>query len=170
MADEAQKPKEEAVKKAGAPGVMVLAAIMVGGAFLSSFLTAKFISPGAAAPAASQAGKDPASLPKDKAKTVTTFYKLGEFIVNLANKEATRYLKTDITIEIVDSKDVEKLIKEKEAMYRDAIIQKLSEYSTQQLGTPDGKEKMKQDLIAAISGLDTAIKVVNLYFNSLMMQ
>jgi flagellar basal body-associated protein FliL len=55
-------------------------------------------------------------------------------------------------------------------MYRDAIIQKLSEYSTQQLGTPDGKEKMKQDLIAAISGLDTAIKVVNLYFNSLMMQ
>ena len=176
MADETQKPKEKdarAENKGGLPGIAVLAGIMVAGAFLSSFLTAKFMAPqeqGNAA-AVKEAGKDPGSLPvKDKAKEKTVYYKLGEFIVNLANKEATRYLKTDITMEVKDAKEIEKVIKEKEAMYRDTILEKLSSYTTQQLGLPDGKKNMKQDIITSISGLDPEIKVVNIYFNALMMQ
>jgi flagellar FliL protein len=178
MADEAQKPKEKIVpveNKGGLPGIAVLAGIMVAGAFLSSFLTVKFMAPqnqGGAA-AAKEAGKDPGSLPvkeKAKEKEKTMYYKLGEFIVNLANKEATRYLKTDITMEVKDAKEVEKAIKEKESMYRDTILEKLSSYTTQQLSMPDGKKNMKQEIIASIADLDPDIKVVNIYFNALMMQ
>jgi|GEM_PF-1611566 flagellar basal body-associated protein FliL len=173
MADETQKPKEDkAEKKEAAPGIMVLAGIMIAGAFLSSFLTAKFMAPsGGGNPAVKEAGKDPGSIPtKDKAKEKTIYYKLGEFIVNLSNKEATRYLKTDITMEVKDAKEIDKAIKEKEAIYRDTILEKLSGYTTQQLGLPDGKKNMKQEIISSIADLDPDIKVVNIYFNALMMQ
>jgi flagellar basal body-associated protein FliL len=174
MADEIQKPKEiQSEKKGQLPVLPVLCAVMVAGSFLASFLTAKFMAPQQAVDVKQAKNTDGSEKPneiKDKTKEKTTFYKLGEFIVNLANKESTRYLKTDITMEIVEVKEIDKILKEKESMYRDAILEKIASYTTQQLSNAEGKKSMKQDILTSITGLDPDIKVANIYFNSLMMQ
>jgi flagellar basal body-associated protein FliL len=181
MADEIQKPvqADKKIQAAApqAPGVLVLAGIMLAGSFLSSFLTAKFMGGQAAAGTAVKDDKTAAADDKSKdgkdkkdVKEKAAYYKLGEFIVNLANKESTRYLKTDITMEVKDAKDIEKALKEKESIYRDAILEKLGSYTTQQLSNTEGKKAMKQDILTSIADLDPEIKVQNIYFNALMMQ
>jgi flagellar FliL protein len=179
MADEQQKPQQPVKKETapGGPNIMVLIAVMVAGSFLASFLTVKFMAPSISAAAGSGA-IDPGKVPdvakgdktKDALKPKTIFYKMGEFVVNLANKDNTRYLKTDITMEVVDAKEMEKTLKEKDSIFRDKIVEKLSSYTTQQLGSNEGRKAMKQELLESVTGADPEIKVVNIYFNSLMMQ
>jgi flagellar basal body-associated protein FliL len=73
-------------------------------------------------------------------------------------------------MEVKEGKETDKVLKEKESKYRDAILEKLTSYTTQQLSTAEGKKMMKQDIMSSITDLDSEIKVENIYFNTLMMQ
>lgn len=177
MADAQVKPQE---KKAANPTI-ILAAVIVISTFASSFLAVKIMSPGAAGET-----KDVKTVVKDVkevkvVKTVTEIIKLGEFVVNLANKDSTRYLKADISVE--NTKEVKKGQKEKEGekgkgsglgenepKVRDLIIEVLSSHTTQELGSMEGKKLLKEELIKALNDNVEGMKVVNIYFNSFMMQ
>jgi flagellar FliL protein len=171
MAEPVEKPQE----KKPANQLVMLAAIMVVSTFASSFMTAKMLGPQAQGDVKdSKAAKEGTKA----AKPVTEIIKLGEFVVNLANKDATRYLKADISVE--NTKDEKKPKKEKEGeskglgdaepKIRDLIIAALSSHTTQELGSMEGKTALKTELIKALNDNVEGMKIVNIYFNSFMMQ
>lgn len=171
MADEQQKPIENnEEKQSKSPGIMQLVVIMFVGAFIASFITAKFMVTAVKEQLQTEKIVHESKEKKKGKDGNEIFYKLGEFVVNLSNKEATRYLKTDITVKVSGGKEVEKLIKEKEAVYRDIILEKLSSYTTQQLSSTEGKKNLKNAIIESIRDLDSEIKIENIYFNSFIMQ
>jgi flagellar basal body-associated protein FliL len=171
MADEQQKPIEQnEEKQSKPPGIMQFALIMLAGAFIASFITAKFMTSAIKEQLQTEKTVHDSKEKKKGAHGSEAFYRLGEFVVNLSNKEATRYLKTDITIKVSGGKEVEKLIKEKESVYRDVILEKLSACTTQQLTSTEGKKNLKNEILDSIRDLDSEIKIENIYFNSLIMQ
>ncbi|MCE5198767.1 MAG: flagellar basal body-associated FliL family protein [Armatimonadota bacterium] len=108
----------------------------------------------------------------EKVKLPTTEMTLGEFVVNLADTNQVRYLKTIIVI------DVEGAVKseggEKEASadpkLRDAVIEVLSSKCFSDLNQPGGKEKLKKDIITAVNKRLEEAKAVDVYFSEFAMQ
>ena len=111
----------------------------------------------------SQSGKSPAR------KGATTLVSIGELVVNLADAKQVRYLKTDLVLEMrgrVGESDEDEI----RTRVRDAIIGVLSSKRFATLVKPDGKAKLKKEIIAAVNErLDTA-EAVNVYFNEFAMQ
>lgn len=98
---------------------------------------------------------------------------LGDFVVNLADTSQVRYLKTTIVLEVEGGKAAGGGHGESDgadAKIRDAVIQVLSSKTFAQLSAPDGKEKLKKDLIAAINERLEEGKAVEVYFNEFAMQ
>ncbi len=145
--------------------------VMIISIFITSYLTSSFFSNNITKKLSEVTKNEEKINTGDKKESENTvFYKLGEFIVNLANKESTRYVKTDITIEVMVKKEKKELLKEKEAIFRDIVINKISTYTTQQLSNPEGKKRLKEDLIKEFNSNIGEFKIVNLYYNSFMMQ
>lgn len=107
---------------------------------------------------------------ESKEKEEEIYYKLGEFVMNLANKEINRYLKVDITLKLIGNKELEKIIKKKEAIFRDKIIEIISNYNVNTLISKDGKNHLKEEILKSLNKIDAMIKVESIYFNTFIMQ
>lgn len=115
----------------------------------------------------------------EPAKVPTSEMKLGEFIVNLADTNEIRYLKTNIVLEVEGAKpaggghgghggggDAT------DPRVRDAIIQVMSSKRFTELQSPEGKEKLKEQIAEAVNERkkEEHIKVVEVFFNEFAMQ
>jgi flagellar FliL protein len=106
-------------------------------------------------------------------KLPTAEMQLGDFVVNLADTSQVRYLKTTIVLEVEGGKAGGGGHGEStgaDAKIRDAVIQVLSSKTFAQLSAPDGKEKLKKDLIEAVNERLEEGKAVEVYFNEFAMQ
>lgn len=129
-------------------------------------------------------GKGKAAAHKQEKPKETHRMPLGAFVVNLADTGEMRYLKADVVLEI---EGAEKKAgghggggEETDPRLRDAIIEVLSSRRFNELVTPEGKEKLKKDILAAVnedSHGDKAAdkeahagKAVDVYFNEFAMQ
>jgi flagellar FliL protein len=123
----------------------------------------------------------------EKAKPpVTVMYPAKEQVVNLSDKNATKYLKVDLTLEFIDSKlkdppqgaavavqqtDFAADISPYSAVIQDALVSTLSSKSSADLLKPDGKDQLKTDLINNVNhALHDDEKVVNVYFTAFIIQ
>jgi flagellar FliL protein len=98
---------------------------------------------------------------------------LGEFVVNLADKDELRYLKTTIVLGVtgkVPSAGGHGGESGPSPAVRDAVISVLSSKRFGELNTPEGKEKLKKDLIAAVNSRLHECKAVEVYFSDFAMQ
>jgi len=98
---------------------------------------------------------------------------LGEFVVNLADKDELRYLKTTIVLGVtgkVPSAGGHGGEGGPSPAVRDAVISVLSSKRFGELNTPEGKEKLKKDLIAAVNSRLHECKAVEVYFSDFAMQ
>lgn len=98
---------------------------------------------------------------------------LGEFVVNLADTGDIRYLKADIVLEVEGA--VAKGGGHGEASgpdprVRDAVIQVLSSRRFAELVKPEGKEKLKKDIVAAVNERLHDAKAVEVFFSEFAMQ
>jgi len=113
---------------------------------------------------------------KTEAKPVQlSSWKLGEFVVNLADRDQPRYLKINLVLEVEGKAEVKAgeggaPQSSEEAKARDAIITVLSGKRYVELLTDKGKEKLKADLKAALNTVLEGPKVVNVYFTDFAMQ
>ena len=96
-------------------------------------------------------------------------YSLDAFIVNLADTEASRYLKVKIDIETQEAKESGEFGK-KIPQLRDAILTLLTSKSLREISSSEGKDRLKKEILQRSNPLFAKLKVKNVYFTEFVVQ
>ena len=96
-------------------------------------------------------------------------HELEPFIVNLLDKEGRRYLKTRIEFE-VDNEDIKKELTRRTPQLRDAILMLLTSKSFEDISKPEGKLRLKTEIIVRINQILPRIGIRTLYFTEFVVQ
>ena len=74
-------------------------------------------------------------------------YDLGTFIVNLADEEASRYVRCQVQLEYSKvNLELDKEIKDREAQFKDLVNTLLNDRKAAELSTSEGKERFRREL------------------------
>jgi len=115
------------------------------------------------------------STKKESSKTINSpkILKLEPFIVNLADKVFThpdmKYVKASVEIEFTDEYSL-KLAESRTPQIRDAIISILTQLTSQDIITPEGKQAFKDGTKQIVSGIVGEENIKNVYLTELVMQ
>lgn len=165
MADDLEKEAEgggDAPKKKskillfGVIGVLVL--LLGGGGF---FAYTKFMKP---KPAVSVA-----KLKQEKENKIGVMVPLDPFVVNLSDPRGKRYLKLEITLELGDNTTADKL-KPYTPKIRDMVIMFLTSLTFDEVMTPEGKIRIRDELLARFNMILRPNKIKNIYFTNFVIQ
>ena len=96
-------------------------------------------------------------------------YDLGTFVVNLADKDADRYLKIDIVLEL-ENEQVKMEVDKRLPMIKDAITTLLITKTSEELQTTEGMELLKEEIIKRVNALLPLGGVKNVYFTEFVIQ
>jgi len=155
---------ESAPKKGKLMKIIVLLVVLVGVALGGLYVYVEYFE-GKAAPEGAQAqGKVHAA-----AGEPGVMIPLEPFLVNLADVEARRYLKTKMDLEV----SPEKAAKEMEKVMpkiRDAIIMILSSKTNQDISQAAGKEKLRQEILTQLGTLPGGQNIKGVYFTEFVTQ
>ncbi|HWF04243.1 MAG TPA: flagellar basal body-associated FliL family protein [Candidatus Angelobacter sp.] len=115
-----------------------------------------------------QSGKAEAS----DGKAVLATLHLEDFVVNLSDGEGRAYLRIgiDLAVENENPKSKSESKPVTVPVIRDSVITLLSTLQSDDLLTPEGKTKLKQDLIKSLNDRLPELKVREVYFNEFMVQ
>lgn len=94
---------------------------------------------------------------------------VGTFIANLADKDADRYIKVTIIIEVQDEKVKEETTK-RMPQIRDAINTLLFTKTSEELKSPEGIEKLKEEIIRRTNAILPLGGVKDVYFTEFIIQ
>lgn len=94
---------------------------------------------------------------------------LEPFLVNLADKDARRYLKVKIDLE-VDNEKAAKDLEKSLPRIRDQLIFLLSSKSYPDIATPEGKHQLKKEIVARLQAIPAGKKISAAYFTEFVAQ
>lgn len=169
MADEKNSTDDELeIKpKSSNMGLIIIVNVVLVGAVLVYLFV--FNKP-EAAPAASAGGdakaEEPAPSPTGEPGPLL---KLNDFIVNLADREANRYLKLGLALEMADD-DTLKKVTDREPIVRDTVIQLISSLTYKQVRTPQGKKDLRKSLRDKLSEVLGRGMLRGVYFTEFVVQ
>jgi len=97
------------------------------------------------------------------------FVPVGDFVVNLADTDVQRFVKVSITVEVLNEK-VQNEVNQYMPAIKDAIIDLISSKYYKDIRTPEGRERLKIELLKRLNALlpEGGIKAV--YFTSFVVQ
>ena len=97
---------------------------------------------------------------------------LDPFLVNLADKDSPRFLRATVQIVISDKAIAEEITEHDvvKVRIRSSILELLTEQSSEQLVTPEGKAALKKAIIERASKILTEAKVVDVLFSEFVVQ
>ncbi|GAB6072301.1 flagellar basal body-associated FliL family protein [Venenivibrio stagnispumantis] len=93
----------------------------------------------------------------------------GTYIVNLADKDADRYIKVTIVLEVQDDK-VKEEATQRMPQIKDTINTLLFTKTSTELKSPEGVEKLKEDIIRRVNAILPIGGVKNVYFTEFVIQ
>lgn len=93
---------------------------------------------------------------------------LETFVVNLSDHDQRSYLRVGIDLGL--GRQLGKGESAPLALVRDTILGVLAQCRTDELLTPQGKAKLKQDLLRALQEKAPALEVQEIYFNEFLIQ
>ncbi len=165
MADEEREAQEAAERPGGGgKGKLLLALLLLlillgtGGGGAYYFLVLK------------KEKKEEAPKPTVAPEAVGVMYKLEPaFIVNLADPELTMYARVSVTMEL-SSPEVVTEVQRREPIIRDAIIEILSNKTSRELRSPEGREQLKLEIIKRVNTILVQGGVRNVYFTEFVVQ
>ena len=96
-------------------------------------------------------------------------FDVGTFIVNLQDRDADRYLKVSVVLEVQDNKIKAELEKRKPQV-KDAITTLLFTKSSKELKTAEGIEQLKEEIIKRVNAILPIGGVKNVYFTDFVIQ
>ncbi|MCK4388869.1 MAG: flagellar basal body-associated FliL family protein [Desulfobacterales bacterium] len=96
-------------------------------------------------------------------------FEMEPFLVNLLDKQGTRYLKTTIGFE-VENNDVKEKMNRRTAQLKDTILLLLSSMSYEDINKPDGKLQLKNKLVMRINQILPDAGVRTVYFTEFVVQ
>ncbi len=161
MAEEKEKDQAaaEPPKKSKAMMFIILGLVVLllggGGFFAYTKITTK------------PAGNKPT--PPKHEPVVGKIYSLSPFTVNLADPKGRRYLKLKIQVEVKDDKALE-LLQKADPILRDQVIMLLTSLSFEEVMTPEGKIRIREELIDRFNRALKPNKVKNIYFTEFIVQ
>jgi len=98
-------------------------------------------------------------------------YDLGTFIVNLADEEASRYVRAQVQLEYSQvNQELDKEIKERDAQFKDMVNTLLSDRKAMELSTSEGKEEFRRELQLKINETLKFGVVTNVYLTQFAIQ
>jgi flagellar FliL protein len=113
-----------------------------------------------------------------KTETPRTILPLESFTVNLADPEEGRFLRTTLALGV--DGELPRATKEESksaqtenvsmATIRDSILSVLTQYKSDDLLTPEGKSKLKTDLLNSLNHDVPALQVHEVYFTEFLVQ
>lgn len=164
MADE-EKPEEseEPKKKSKMMLFIILGVVLLiagGGGF---FAYTKFMVP----PPDEDAVAEPVEA--EEFEIVGEMIPFDEFVVNLSDPKGKRYLKCKITIEVESLEALERVTKIKPKM-RDVVIMLLTSLAFEEVMTPEGKMRIRDELLERFNQAARPDKVTHLYFSNFVVQ
>lgn len=117
-----------------------------------------FLGGGKEAPAEGEAGATKESVEHQKSTAQRSdFAKLGPtfaipdpFIVNLMGQNGRRYVKAQIALEL-SSPELQKEVTTKLLLIKDTIIRVMSSKTFEEISTPKGREKLKEEMLQEIN-------------------
>lgn len=112
---------------------------------------------------------DEAAEKKAQEDAVGEMFELEPFVVNLSDPKGKRYLKVKITIELESDKMVEKAGKSKPKM-RDMVIMLLTSLSFEEVMTPEGKIRVRDELYDRFNLILKPDRIKSLYFTEFVIQ
>ncbi|VAW34551.1 hypothetical protein MNBD_DELTA02-784 [hydrothermal vent metagenome] len=96
-------------------------------------------------------------------------FEMKPFVVNLQDNSGTRYLKLTIGIEL-DSTDTKKILKSMRPKVRNSLIILLSSKSYTEIGSIQGKYKLRDEIVERINHILNGDKVKTVYFIEFVVQ
>jgi flagellar FliL protein len=94
---------------------------------------------------------------------------INDFIINILDKNETRYLKAALTIEL-DSEETAAEVNERMPQIRDAILLLIGNKTFAELSDLQGKLQLRAEIIARLNKLLTTGKVKGIYFTEFVVQ
>lgn len=163
-----EKPKKKVMLFA-IIGVLVL--VIAGGGF---FAYTKFLSP---KPAVTEAGGEGGGHGEESAEggkkgaeeKEGEMFELEPFVVNLSDPKAKRFLKIKVTLELASPEaaaKAEKLIPK----MRDMVIMMLTSLSFEEVMTPEGKIRIRDELLERFNLILRPERVRNIFFTDFVIQ
>jgi flagellar FliL protein len=151
-----EKPKKKGLLFA-IIGILVL--VIAGGGF---FAYKKFLAPKPAVSAEEAAKKEPVEKEGE-------MFALEPFVVNLADPKGKRYLKVTVTLELESpaaSAKAEKLVPK----MRDMVIMMLTSLSFEEVMTPEGKIRVRDELLERFNLILRPERVREIFFTDFVVQ
>lgn len=105
----------------------------------------------------------------EKAAAATTVYPLEPFIVNIYDGQEVRYLKIKIEFEMA-SPEVKSELDARQAPLRDAILVLLTTKTLQEIQDLQGKNQLREEILAAVNKILPPGKVTRVYFTDFVVQ
>ncbi len=96
-------------------------------------------------------------------------FEVGTFVVNLADKDADRYLKVTVVLEL-ENEQVKQEVEKRLPQIKDAITTLLFTKTSKELKTIDGIENLKEEIIKRVNALLPLGGVKNVYFTDFVIQ
>jgi len=121
-------------------------------------------------------GVAPAAVAMEKKDAVATHPKaLEPMLINLADEGGHAYLRLGVVLAEEDEpgakpKEEAKLVQGADASVRDTIFEVLGRQTSPALLAPDGKEKLKAELMTAIGQRNPELHVKTIYFTDFLVQ
>jgi flagellar protein FliL len=98
-------------------------------------------------------------------------YDLGTFIVNLADEEASRYVRAQVEFEYSKVNiELDKEIKERDAQFKDLVNTLLNDRKAAELSTSEGKERFRRELQLKINQALKFGAVTNVFLTQFAIQ
>ncbi|ADH86406.1 flagellar basal body-associated FliL family protein [Desulfurivibrio alkaliphilus] len=106
---------------------------------------------------------------EDAREPLGEMFALEPFVVNLADPTGKRYLKVQIALELESERAVENA-KRAEPKLRDTVITMLTALSFEEVMTPEGKIRIRDELLGRFNVVMRPDRVRNIYFTEFVVQ
>lgn len=153
------KPKKSKLGLFVGLGVALL--LLAGGGY---FAYTKFV---VSQPTVEESEKTEAA--KQRKEAIGQLFALEPFVVNLADPKGKRYLKVRMELELESTQSMEKAEKIKPKL-RDMVIMMLTSLSFEEVMTPEGKIRIRDELVDRFNQVMKPDRVVQIYFTDFVVQ
>ncbi len=159
MAANDQGQAKDKTEKKSKTTLFIFIGIVVAVAAAATFGVLLFTGNGKAEPV--KAGKTEAA--------ASVVYSLDPFIVNIYDGQELRYLRIKVEMGVA-GEEAKNQMKTQEAQIRDGILTLLSSKTWQDLQTPQGKDQLKQQIMATVSKIVAQGALKQVYFTDFVVQ
>jgi flagellar FliL protein len=102
-------------------------------------------------------------------ENIGIMFEVGTFVVNLSDKDADRYLKVTVILEI-ENEQVKQEVEKRLPQIKDSITTLLLTKTSRELRTAEGVERLKEEILRRVNAILPLGGVKNVYFTDFVIQ